>query len=159
MRIRFGIDTDKIMFAVHTLEILQDQIERGTDDLLDLLLQNGAEVANAQYGGMVNAWGFRMGGERGKIGVSGSNDDEVYIAEFGAGFAVMPIYFDNAPPIDVSPGAYSREKGSGEFEKAGRWHFGGQVYTEVEPRHGLLSARDYIYQNWKELASEVIRFD
>ena len=39
----------------------------------------------------------------------------------------------------------------------GKWHFGGQVFTAIQPRAGLLNAKYHILQNGDDLAEEVIR--
>ena len=64
--------------------------------------------------------------------------------------------FENYVGVDVYPGAYSELVGSGEYAETGKWHFGGKVYTEVQPRMGLLDAKTYIEDNAVELAQEVI---
>ena len=78
------------------------------------------------------------------------------IAEFGAGDATIPVLFENYAGVDVYPGSYSEQVGSGEYAETGVWHFGGKVYRQVEPRGGMLMAREYIRDNSTEIAREVI---
>ena len=79
------------------------------------------------------------------------------IAEFGAGDATIDVMFENYPGVDVYPGSYSEQVGSGEYAATGKWHFGGKEYTEVQPRGGLYNAKVFIKDNAAEIAKEVIK--
>ena len=81
--------------------------------------------------------------------------DMPLIAEFGAGQATMPVMFENAPATPVYEGSYSELEGSQEYYKYGSWHFGGEYFTEVPARHGLLDAKQFIVENGTDIAAEV----
>jgi hypothetical protein len=59
----------------------------------------------------------------------------------------------------VYEGSYSELVGSREYYDYGSWHFGGEYYTEVPARHGLLDAKQYILENGVEIAQEVLKYD
>ena len=95
-------------------------------------------------------------GTHGEITVVG---DMPLIAEFGAGQATMPVLFENEPNTPVYEGSYSQLEGTQEYYQYGSWHFGGEYYTEVPARHGLLDAKQYIIENSTETALEVMTYD
>ena len=83
------------------------------------------------------------------------------IAEFGAGDATLnpAQFFEHSPETDVFAGSYSLEQGTKEYWEWGSWHFGGQLYTEVEPRQGLYKAKQHIIETATETAREVMAYD
>ena len=133
-------------------EDLEDDVEQ----LVEILTNEGAEVAQTAYGD----WGVQAtpisDGTTGEIIVSG---DMPLIAEFGAGQATMPVMFENSPNTPVYEGSYSELEGSQEYYRFGSWHFAGRYYTEVPARHGLLDAKQYIIANAQDIAREVIQLD
>ena len=169
MNITVHLSNESIQSAIRKLEDAKDNLEFGVEELVDILLTDGAEVANIAYGNMATAWGHRDSEEggivTGHIGVSAEDDTSVYIAEFGAGDATMEVTgFENPPPVDVYAGAYSEQVGSGEYARSlanngetGTWHFAGKVYHEIQPRHGLLNAKAHIIASATDIAQGVIR--
>lgn len=111
-------------------------------------------IANENYGSMAEAIDWMEDENVGKISAVG---DEPVIAEFGAGDATMEVRFENYPGVDVYPGSYSEQEGTGEYAATGKWHFGGHEYTEVEPRAGLLDAKLFIMDQAEFVAKEVIK--
>ena len=65
--------------------------------------------------------------------VVGSN---ILLAEFGAGVLAGDHEWAQEVP-DVYPGSYSSRYGTGEFAATGAWHWGGRVFTYVNPTRGL----------------------
>ena len=172
MKINIKLSESSIENAISKLEEILENLMQDVGETVDILLTDGAEVANIAYGEMATAWGIRDSEEdgvvSGHIGVRGASDDVVYIAEFGAGDSTMEVIdFENPPPVDVYAGAYSEQKGSGEYAESleasggvtGTWHFGGQEYHEVMPRHGLLNAKAHILASAEDIAREVILHD
>ena len=171
MKIDIRLSDTSIENAISKLEEALDQIQSGTEEFIDIMLMDGAEVANMAYGTMATAWGQRDSEENdivtGHIGVSGENDDVVYIAEFGAGDTTMEVTgFENRPPVDVYAGAYSEQVGTGEYAESlarngesGTWHWHGGTYHEIQPRHGLLNAKAHIIASALDIATEVILHD
>ena len=156
MIINLELSTESIANAISKLNDRKMWLEIDTEHFVDILTNEGAEVAQAAYGDFpVQAVPFSEG-EHGEIIVAG---DMPLIAEFGAGQATMPVLFENAPNTPVYEGSYSELEGTQEYYKYGSWHFGGEYYTEVPARHGLLDAKEYIIENSTEIAREVIAND
>ena len=153
MTITVDLSPGGIQKAISRLEEICDSLEDGLEQTIEILTNEGAEIAQSAYGGMATATGIASG-DRGTIVASG---DAVPFAEFGAGDAVIGVDFENYPPYPVRSGAYSETEGSGEYATFGSWHFGGQKYTEILARAGLLSAKQYIQENSTEIAKEVIQ--
>ena len=161
MIINSVLTEESIARAIAKLEEAKDAIEQGTGDFVDILCTEGEQVANSHYGRMATAWGHRDREEdgvvEGHIGVFAKDMDTAIIAEFGAGNATIAVDFENYPNVDVYPGAYSEQVGTGEYAETGKWHFGGKEYTAVFPRAGLLNARNHIMKHGDSIAREVIR--
>ena len=131
-------------------------LEQDLEQFVEILANEGAEVANAAYEDFPVAATPHADGNHAEITVSG---DMPLIAEFGAGQATMPVLFENNI-TEVYEGSYSESpEGSGEYARFGSWHFGGKYYTEVPARHGLLDAKQYIIENSTEIAREVLSHD
>ena len=164
MIINFKLDTASLESAIRKIEMARDELIQSTEDFVDILCVDGAEVANSRYGRMATAWAHRDSDENdpddgiivGHIGVTARNEDVAVIAEFGAGNATIPVQFENEPDVEVYPGAYSELVGTGEYADTGRWHFGGVEYRAVIPRAGLLNARNHIMDHGDSVAEEVI---
>lgn len=138
--------------AIRELEAYQRRIERNTARLVDELVDGGAEMAEYAFGGSAVVDKISENG----TGIIEAVGKAVPFMEFGAGLATMESHrLARNAPFRVQEWSYSEEVGSGEGFETGRWHFGGKVYTEVIPRHGLLDARDFIEQNLEEKARKV----
>ena len=155
MKIQISLSEASIERAIRRLTKVQENLQQGLEDTVDILCREGGNVAQASYQGMAVAYGECYGTE-GRIVSEGENN---LIAEFGAGDdTVDPTsLFSNAPATDVFPGAYSLEVGSGEYWEKGKWHFGGREYTTVPPRMGLWNAKQYVVEHSTETAKEVIK--
>ena len=152
MTIRLSLSEESIQNAISKLTEYRERIEEGLTEVVQILTTEGAEVANAAYGDFGVEATPLVEGKLGTIIVAG---DMPLIAEFGAGQATMPVMFENEPETPVYEGSYSELEGSGEYFEYGSWHFGGQYYTEVPARHGLLDAKQYIIGNSTEIAMGV----
>lgn len=155
MTLTFNLHHQGITGLIKRLEKIKLNIEESLDEAVDVICREGATAAKIGYGGSVAVESEASNG-MGKITATA---DHLIIREFGAGDATLPVLFQNYPGVDVYPGSYSEQEGSGEYAMTGRWHFGGQVYTEVQPHHGLLDAKFYIQGEATEIAREVIRYD
>ena len=157
MTINISLSTESIQNAIDRLHVRLHHLEDDTEQLVDILTNEGAEVAQAAYGD----WGViavpMSEGTEGNIVVYG---DEPLIAEFGAGDATLnpKSMFDHAPSTDVFPGSYSRENAQ-EYWKWGSWVFGGELYTEIPPRKGLYKAKQHILNEYLTTAKEVMKYD
>ena len=163
MNITVSLNTVQINDLIDRLMFFQEHM---TEELVNILCIEGSEVANIAYGNMASADGGVVSADKsgsvGKIIATGSNEDELLIAEFGAGDAtIYPAMEFETTELDayVFPGAYSLFKGTRDYYNFGSWKFGGQWYTEVPARHGMFDAKLYIMQNYVRLANEVIRID
>ena len=156
MTINIDLSKSSIKAAIRQLEDIKDKLDEQVNEVVSILVKEGAEVANKAYDGMAHAGDF-VNENEGVILVSGDDATQVIIAEFGAGQATMPYLFENPEPVPIEEGAYSRDVGTQEYYKFGSWHFGGKYYTEVPARHGLLDAREYIKEHAERVAQEVIK--
>lgn len=161
MNISVPLSEQGIDRLIRRLALAKENLHDSMNDIVDILAQEGGQVAQSQYGTMATAYGVAGDGEA-RIVSTGENN---LIAEFGAGDGTVEptVLFENAPMTDVFPGAYSLEVGSGEYWESmmktgqGRWHFGGKEYTHVPARLGLYSAKQYVIENSTEVAKEAFR--
>ena len=156
MRIQISLSTESIQNAIRLLNERKQMLEEDLEQFVEILANEGAEVANAAYGDFPVVATPHADGNHAEITVSG---DMPLIAEFGAGQATMPVLFENQPETPVYEGSYSELEGSQEYYRFGSWHFGGEYYTEVPAKHGLLDAKQYIIENSTEIAREVLSHD
>ena len=157
MNISVKLDTKSIQAAILKLNEISEKLNEGLKQTVEILMNEGTEIAQAAYGGMAEAVGMPESDTVATISAVGG--DEAIIAEFGAGNAVIPSLFENPPETPIYPGSYSLLKGSKEYYYTGKWHFAGAEYTEIPARHGLLNARNYILENGANIAQEVIQLD
>lgn len=157
--INIDLSVSSINKAIKQLEKYQSSLEEKTSRLVDILTDGGAEMAKYAFG----SWGNVDKISEDGTGIIEATGENIIIAEFGAGMATMEDHplAENAP-VDVYRWSYSEQVGSGEgYQNAlendgnGWWHFGGRRYERVEPRHGMLDARDYIVNNVESKARQV----
>lgn len=154
MNIEISLSTESIDNAIARLRMRLIHLEEDTEQLVDILTNEGADVANGQYGNWaVNATPI-VNGTEGVITVSG---DMPLIAEFGAGDATLPVGFENVPSM-VYRGSYS-EQHARQYSRWGFWYFKGEPYTEAGGRHGLLEAKRHIMSECTNTAMEVMKYD
>ena len=152
MKISISLSEASIERAINRLEKMRDNLQQGLEETVEILAMEGGNVAQAAYGDMATAAGFSNGTE-GAIISTGENN---LIAEFGAGDGVIPVKFKNEPTTPVYAGSYS-EQNAQQYSRWGFWYFGGEVYTEIPARHGLLDAKRYVIEHSSETAREVIK--
>ena len=162
MKLNIDLSTESITEAIATLTQYKEIFDDGVETVVDILAEEGAQVANAAYGSMAKAKS-ESSGNTAKVIASGK---AVGIAEFGAGYATMEFHpFAKRAPYPVEIGSYSRaQRPYGLFwithhltGDSGYWFFGGKEYDRVQPRHGLLNAYDHIMNNSTEIARGVLR--
>lgn len=159
MTINIKLSTASIDHAISRLMDVEENILFGVNEFVDIMTNDAAEVATLAYGGMATATAS-VDDNEGTIIATG---EAVGIAEFGAGDATMDVQFENNPDFPVYPGSYSEsEYGTGQYARTraqgqGYWFFGGHMYTEIPPRAGLLTAKEYVIENASIIAQEVIK--
>lgn len=156
--IHIDLTVGSINQAVRQLEAYEKSVSRRTETLVNELVDGGAELAQWAFRG----WGLVDKISEGGTGIIEATGENLIIAEFGAGMATMEGHpLKNNAPVDVYRGSYSEQVGSGEFYLSyqetghGFWHFGGSLYSAVEPKHGMLDARDYVVNNVESKARKV----
>ncbi|MBP5442296.1 MAG: hypothetical protein J6Y60_03565 [Treponema sp.] len=156
MTINIPLSDDGIRNVINRIIKAKENLEIGVKDLVEALVDDGAEVARAADGSMADISTVMLTENSGTIIAGG---DQPIIAEFGAGDATISPsgLFENEPDTPVYPGSYSELVGSGQYAENGFWVFGGQRYTEVEPRQGLHEAKQYIEDSAESIAEEVIK--
>ena len=156
MTIHMELSPESIESVIRRLQEYQVELEDGLNQVVEILTNEGAEIAQSAYGEWPVIATPVTDDNHGEIIVAG---DMPLIAEFGAGQATMPVMFENDVP-EVYEGSYSESpEGSGEYARFGSWHFGGEYFTEVPARHGLLDAKQYIIDHSTEVAQGVFASD
>lgn len=154
MTIKISLTNESINDAIQKLRDYRDSLDRNLEHLIDVLTNEGAEVARSAYGEYPVITTPITEGKHGEIIVAG---DEPLIAEFGAGDATLSGGFENTP-AEARPGSYS-EINAQMYSRYGFWVFGAMKYTEIPARHGLLDAKQYITENSTKIAREVFGHD
>lgn len=154
------IDLDPLNpFSVLRAGIQYRRIRREFDQKVDIFLQEIANLGRDTF----DALGYTVDG--GEITVTVEEIENGYainaagkgivFLEFGAGETVNSgNKYAPQMPFEVCPGSYS-EINDHQFELAGRWVFGGVVYTHIAPRNGMQTAWETIMQNWRDIAERV----
>ena len=155
MTINIDLSTESIENAIARLKVRKMHLEEDTEQLVEILTNDGAEIAQSAYGDYPVAVKTSILETNGQIIVDG---DMPLIAEFGAGDGVIPVKFENAPPEPVYSGSYS-EQHARQYSRWGFWYFGGKVYSDIPARHGLLDAKRHIIETATETAMEVMAYD
>lgn len=162
MKIDIRLSEDSILNAVARLRTMEQNLRWGVEQTIDVLTKDGADIAQQTDGRMAVVTGYMQSETEGVIVATG---EAPVIAEFGAGDATMiGIPFENPPPVDVYPGSYSEQVGTGEYYLSrlemggtGIWHFRGIPFSAVQPRQGLYKAKEYVKQNAVQVAKGVIK--
>lgn len=166
MTINISLSTESIAAAIRQLRTVEENIRWGLSETIDILVKEGAQIAQAADGKMATVIGQKDDELSGKIIATG---EAPIIAEFGAGYATMDFHpFAKNAPVPIEPGSYSRENfdsiHGGWFyitdmihPGEGYWYFGGEEFDRIQPRHGLLDAHDHIVSHAAEIAKEVIK--
>ena len=162
MTITVNLSEQSIYAAIRQLRQAQQNLRWGLEQTIEILTKDGAEIAQNADGSMATVIGYMDGETTGVIDAVG---EAPVIAEFGAGDATMTNNpFENPPPVDVYPGSYSEQVGTGEYYLTrlewgghGMWHWHGMPFSAIEPRQGMWKARNYIMQESTIVAKEVIK--
>lgn len=155
MKLSISLDPSSIQHAISQLQVVKDNIQNGLRQTIELLVQDGATVAQSAYGSMAVASGDMQSDTHGTIKAEGRS---VIIAEFGAGDATLPVRFEGDPGVDVFPGSYSEQVGTGEYAATGEWHWQGQgPFHEVPAKAGLYQAKTYIEGEYANVAMGAIK--
>ena len=142
--IHVDLSVNGVERAIRQLEQYQMRIEQKTAELVDRLVKLGEAEAKASFRSTATVDSVSEDG----TGIIEAVGENVIIMEFGAGMATMEDHpLAGSAPVDEYRWSYSEQVGSGEGLLTGRWHFGGIPYDRVEPRHGMLDARDVIVDN------------
>ena len=147
--LHIALSVESIQNAIRFLNDYRKDVTDMFEDVIEVLVNEGAEVAQAAYAEWAVDAIAEADGLRGSITVSG---DMPMIAEFGAGDATLSGGFSNTPS-EVRPGSYS-ETHAQQYSRWGFWLFNGIKYTEVQPHRGLYAAKEYIIQNSTSIAQE-----
>ena len=159
MNINIKLSDQSIQSAIDRLKKVLEYFDEDSGKLIEILTNEGAEIAQVAYGSYPVGVESITAGNQGIIQVSG---DMPLIAEFGAGDAtVTPSGLFDTTGLDVAvwPGSYSLYEGTMDYYFLKHWKFGGKWYTEVRPHLGLAQAKMFWQQNSTQIAREVIQFD
>lgn len=162
MILKAGLSTHGIGRMIRTLTRIRDNLDSDSTKLVDVLAEEGADVAQSNYGRWDVSVTHSSKKNIGHILVSGHMP---LIAEFGAGDATLTpsSLFELGGDLDfwVWAGSYSLFVGSGDYYRYGAWRlpYTNRWITEVEPHHGLYNAKLYLIEHSADIAREVIKLD
>ena len=150
--IHLDLEPNSITAALKQLRAYQRDLEKIKKRILQRIVTEAIEVAQATYGASVSVTSVDIGeGMRYEIVASGK---AVCFLEFGAGIRTDSGHpFSTKVPFEVSSGSWSREH-SGQFVAKGYWVFGGRKYEYVSPKKGMWEAYKFIRENVLRIAQE-----
>lgn len=157
-------DIASIRNAAREVEDTTKWIEKKSDELCRRLAELGKDVALTAYADADAEANDDVDVEvvkEGKQYILRAFGSQVYFVEFGAGTAAGENYDTSVilPPVDITPGSWSKTLGTGEFDRWKTWHHKGIKYDKVVPRKGMYLAVKDIEQNIKTIAEEVFLND
>ena len=156
------LDIASVRRAAREAADLDKWIEEASKELCRRLAELGRDVAVTAYADAGAEGNDDVDVEvvdEGNFYIVRAFGSQVYFVEFGAGVTAGAGYDTSQiqPPVDISPGSWSKTVGTHEFEKWGSWHHGGVKYTQVIPRQGMAQAAKEITNNIKKVADEVFK--
>lgn len=160
MTINISLSESGIESAISQLEKVVRNIDNGVDETIEILTNEGRDIAQSHDAEMATVTSERPDKTTGIIEASG---ETAIIAEFGAGDdTIINIPFDNPPPVDVYPGSWSEQVGTGQYAKHGFWYYKKVRYYgggegRVEPRQGLYHAKEHIVNTAINVAQGAIQ--
>ena len=139
--------------AIDWLKRYNKSLERKNRVFLQRVLEEGRKAASEAFGSAVVLTIAQVNETTYDLIANGK---ALMFLEFGAGTTVEPDGFEGQVPFRVAVGSYS-DAHEGEFAKSGYeyWHFGGQKYTHITPRHGMLKAYTAIKESIVRIGKEV----
>lgn len=159
-----AFDIASIRNAAREVEDTTKWLEKKSDELCRRLAELGKDVALTAYvdaGAEANDDVDVEVVKSGKQYILRAFGSQVYFVEFGAGTAAGENYDTSVilPPVDITPGSWSKTLGTGEFDRWKTWHHKKVKYEKVVPRKGMYLAVKEIEQNIKTIAEEVFLND
>lgn len=156
MRLKLSInplDAKSVDAAIAWLADYETRVKSRINETAKRIIEAGETAAKEAFAGTdVIVTSENVGGGLWTIRADGG---DVVFLEFGAGTATASgAPFAGRMPFEVSPGSWSEKEGTGEFANTGQWHYGGQVYTKVEPRLGMQKAYEAIKNAAQSAAKE-----
>lgn len=154
-------DIDSIKAAINGLSVFNKKIINGSREITRRMAETCAETARAAYangeGGNSDVTVTVTEEKDGHL-VTASGAD-VYFLEFGAGVSAGSGYDTSVitPPVDISPGSWSKTFGTKEFDRYGSWHHAGVKYTEIVPTKGMYYGVKESMNQLDSIAEEVFR--
>lgn len=151
------LSEESIDNAIRQLNVLAGAIAMGTFNGVDSVTASAKDLAEELYDGAggvtVSQESFPEGDDI-YVGKVYADGEQLAFVEFGAGYAAIA---DNPLPetgIETGPGTWSRQYGTGEFwnnlqndsegEQNAVWHYGGQVYRQVDRHLGMTNAKTLV---------------
>jgi hypothetical protein len=152
MTIHIELSDRSINSAIRALEKVNEHIQQGLEETIEILCREGTQIANSSYQGMASA----TYGRDGTHGVIIALGDQAIVAEFGAGDDTIAPMFENQPTTPVYPGSWS-EQNTKEYATYGSWHYHGERYVGIPAKRGLANAVAYIKTNSTDVALGAIK--
>lgn len=156
-------DPNSVRAVQEELERYKESLEKKGMEICRRLAEIGMNVASIRY-----ATGSIDGNTDVDVSVEPiengykvtANGEDVFFLEFGAGVAAGFNYDTSviAPPVDITPGSWSKDHAR-QFTEKGHWYYGGRKYDMVTPRMGMYSAIKEVEQNIARVAKEVLDLD
>lgn len=141
------LDTASIDNAIKTLQSEKEWRKRKIAELMMALGEEGKTASG--YGSIVTVEPTESGCR------IVARDEQIAFIEFGAGDTAYD-YPRRVDGVSIYPGSWSEsELGKGVYAAKGYWHYGGQKYTEVIQRRGMIHAEEAIITKVREIAERV----
>ena len=148
-------DPLSVISAERETRRLAEEFDRKVDEFVREIAEIGRKAAAGAYGGSVTV---SLEGIDNGFSICADGKAVVFM-EFGAGAAVNTgNMFAGQMPFEVRRGSYSDSKDPpGPYARTGYqyWTFGGQRFTEVQPRNGMQHAHEAMMQDMLNVAMRI----
>lgn len=156
-------DLDSIREAARQTRMIAERMEEMAMEICRRLAEIGLYVAELHYAG-----GSIDGNDDVQVTVEPiengykivASGEDVFFLEFGTGVAAGNGYDTSVidPPVDISPGSWSKTHKK-QFSEKGYWYYNGRKYEMTTPRMGMYHTAKEIETRVKKIAQEVFSSD
>lgn len=148
--------------AQREMDEYKEWVLKKADELIRRLAEVGANVASIHFAG-----GWIDGNDDVEVSIIPLNDgyevlangESVCFLEFGTGIAAGNGYDTSeiTPPVDITPGSWSKYHGNNFREGHEYWYYNGRKYEMTTPRMGMYHAYNESKRQLEQIAREVFR--
>lgn len=160
-RIQINLSTQSIDRAIKALKTYRADLDKGLENLVQSLAEEGADVARSAYaaapvsdGNSDTSVSVKNTGKYSRQIVA--QGESVGFLEFGTGVTAGSGYDGNTAGVPVYPGAWA-ESHAKKFSRDGYWYYGGKRFTGTLPYKGMYSATKAIRERVADMAKGIIK--